>query len=249
LSDFPSRCRPDQDYLTLSRDAGGRSINIMAAESSLLLTKPLGEVAHEGGLRLSRSSKSYEFLRGWIKEGARDDPAAPAPVKLEIVPESRVLNAPAKSQQLVVLLHLADGSIRDVTPICYYDTSSPEISEVDRDAYVRFKNRGEVAVIAHYLNLVANIRLTHLVEVPGFKPAQVPRDDVVDNAVFSKLNRMRISPSGPCTDQEFLRRVYLDTIGILPTPQEVQEFVSSGRGDRRDQVIDRLLGRPEFYDF
>src|SRR5208282_3267139 len=176
-------------------------------------------------------------------------PAVPAPVKLEIVPESRVLNAPAKSQQLVVLLHLADGSIRDVTPICYYDTSSPEISEVDRDAYVRFKNRGEVAVIAHYLNLVANIRLTHLVEVPGFKPAQVPRHDVVDNAVFSKLNRMRISPSGPCTDQEFLRRVYLDTIGILPTPQEVQEFVSSGRGDRRDQVIDRLLGRPEFYDF
>lgn len=240
---------PDQDFLTLSREAGGRRINIMATESSLLLTKPLGEVAHEGGLRLSRSSKSYELLRDWIKEGARDDPAAPAPVKLEIVPESRVLNAPARSQQLVVLLHLADGSIRDVTPICYYDTSSPEIAEVDPDAYVRFKNRGEVAVIAHYLNLVANIRLTHLVEVPGFKPAQVPRDDVVDNAVFSKLNRMRISPSGPCTDQEFIRRVYLDTIGILPTPQEVQEFVSSGRGDRRDQVIDRLLGRPEFYDF
>src|SRR5271157_1348730 len=240
---------PDQDFLTLSREAGGRRINIMATESSLLLTKPLGEVAHEGGLRLSRNSKSYELLRDWIKEGARDDPTAPAPVKLEIVPESRVLNAPARSQQLVVLLHLADGSIRDVTPICYYDTSSPEIAEVDPDAYFRFKNRGEVAVIAHYLNLVANIRLTHLVEVPGFKPAQVPRDDVVDNAVFSKLNRMRISPSGPCTDQEFIRRVYLDTIGILPTPQEVQEFVSSGRGGRRDQVIDRLLGRPEFYDF
>ena len=239
---------PDQDFLTLSREAGGRRINIMATESSLLLTKPLGEVAHEGGLRLSRNSKSYELLRDWIKEGARDDPTAPAPVKLEIVPESRVLNAPARSQQLVVLLHLADGAIRDVTPICYYDTSSPEIAEVDPDAYFRFKNRGEVAVIAHYLNLVANIRLTHLVEVPGFKPAQVPRDDVVDNAVFSKLNRMRISPSGPCTDQEFIRRVYLDTIGILPTPQEVQEFVSSGRGGRRDQVIDRLLGRPEFYD-
>ena len=100
---------PDQDFLTLSREAGGRRINIMATESSLLLTKPLGEVAHEGGLRLSRNSKSYELLRDWIKEGARDDPTAPAPVKLEIVPESRVLNAPARSQQLVVLLHLADG--------------------------------------------------------------------------------------------------------------------------------------------
>ena len=104
-------------------------------------------------------------------------------------------------------------------------------------------------MIAHYLNLVATIRLTHLVEVPGFRPAQVPRDNVVDNAVYSKLNHMRISPSGPCTDQEFVRRVYLDTIGILPTPLEVDEFVTSGRRDRRDQLIDRLLVRTEFYDF
>ena len=160
-----------------------------------------------------------------------------------------MLNAPAKSQQLVVLLHLADGTTRDVTPICYYDSSSPEIAEVDTDAHVRFKNRGEVAVIAHYLSLVANIRLTHLVEVPGFVSVQVPRDNVVDQAVFSKLNRMRISPSAACTDQEFIRRVYLDTIGVLPTPGEVDAFVSSTQADRRDQLIDRTLGRPEFYDF
>ena len=70
---------PDQDFLTLSREVGGRRINLLAADSSLLLTKPLGEVAHEGGLRLSRSSKSFEFLRDWIKEGAKDDPQAPAP--------------------------------------------------------------------------------------------------------------------------------------------------------------------------
>ena len=78
---------PDQDFLTLTREAGGRRINIMVAESSLLLAKPLGEVAHEGGMRLFRGSKSYEYLRDWIKEGGRDDPAAPVPIKLEIVPE------------------------------------------------------------------------------------------------------------------------------------------------------------------
>ena len=69
----------------------------------------------------------------------------------------------------MVLVHRADNSVRDVTPICYYDSSNPTIAEVDADGYVRFKKRGEVAIIAHYLNLVANIRLTHLVEVPGFK--------------------------------------------------------------------------------
>ena len=132
------------------------------------------------------------------------------------MPESRVLNAPARSQQLVVLLHLADGSIRDVTPICYYDTSSPEIAEVDPDAYVRFKNRGEVAVIAHYLNLVANIRLTHLVEVPGFKPARVPRDDVVSSAG----PRMIITASPPSSPRLAVRRAIsrakMSSTGTMP---------------------------------
>ena len=58
---------------------------------------PLGEVPHEGGLRLGRTTKSYEFLRDWVAEGAKDDPKAPAAVKLEILPGARVLNAPAKS--------------------------------------------------------------------------------------------------------------------------------------------------------
>lgn len=240
---------PDQDFTILSREAGGRRINPLAPETSLILRKPLGEVAHEGGLRLSRSSKSYEFLHDWIKEGAKDDPGAPAALSLEILPDSRVLNAPASTQQVVVLVHNADKTVRDVTPICYYDSSNPAIAEVDADGYVRFKSRGEVAIIAHYLNLVANVRLTHLVEVPGFVQAPVPHDNLIDAAVFEKLNRMRIAPSQPCTDREFIRRIYLDVLGILPTPQEVQTFLADAPATRRDRLIDGLLVRPEFYDF
>ncbi len=68
---------PDQDFAILSREAGGRRINPMAAETSLILRKPLGEVPHEGGLRLTRSSKTYEFLHDWVQEGATDDPGGP----------------------------------------------------------------------------------------------------------------------------------------------------------------------------
>jgi Protein of unknown function (DUF1549)/Protein of unknown function (DUF1553)/Bacterial Ig-like domain (group 2) len=240
---------PDQDFTILSREAGARRINPIAAETSLLLRKPLGEVAHEGGLRLARNSKSYEFLHDWIKEGAKDDPAAPAAVSLEILPESRVLNAPASTQQVVVIVRGADNTVRDVTPICYYDSSNPAIAEVDADGYVRFKSRGEVAIIAHYLNLVANVRLTHLVEVPGFVQAAVPHDNLIDQAVFEKLNRMRIAPSEACSDREFLRRIYLDVLGILPTPEDVRKFLADSPATRRDRVIDGLLVRPEFYDF
>jgi hypothetical protein len=242
---------PDQDYQTLSRDSGGRRVNTLAADTSLMLTKPLGLIPHEGGLRLIRGSKTYEFLHDWIAEGAKDDPDAPVALRLEIVPGARVLNAPARSQQIVVLVHLADGTTRDVTPICYYDTSSPEIATVDPDGHVVFKNRGEVAIIAHYLDLVANIRLTHLVDVPAFRAVEVPQDNLIDRAVFAKLNRMRISPSEPCTDAEFLRRVTLDATGVLPTPAEVEAFLAdpSPMAARRAQVIDRLMNRPEFYDF
>jgi hypothetical protein len=240
---------PDQDYLTLSREAGGRRINPFAAQTSLILLKPLGELPHEGGLRLDRRTKAYEFLHDWIAEGAKDDPAAPAAVRLELLPGSRVLNAPARTQQTIALVHSADGSDRDVTPICYYSASNPEIAEVDADGFVTFKTRGEVAVIAHYLDLVATIRLTHLVDVPGFRLAEVPQDHPIDRAVFAKLNQMRISPSDPCTDEEFLRRAYLDTIGVLPSPEEVRAFLADGSTDRRDRIIDGLLARPEFLDF
>ena len=240
---------PDQDFSTLSREVAGRRINPMAPETSLVLRKPLGQIPHEGGLRLTRDSKTFEFLHDWIKEGATDDPAAPAAVRLEILPETRVLTAPATTQQVAVLVHGADGIVTDVTPICYYDSSNPTIAEVDPDGYVRFKQRGEVAIIAHYLNLVANIRLTHLVEVPGFVQAQVPRENAIDHAVFQKLNKMRIRPSELCTDREFIRRVYLDVLGVLPTSTEVSEFLADSPATRRDHVIDRLLVRPEFHDF
>ena len=67
---------PDQDFAILSRESGGRRINPIAPATSLILRKPLGEVPHEGGLRLTRNSKSYEFLHDWIMEGAKDDPGA-----------------------------------------------------------------------------------------------------------------------------------------------------------------------------
>ena len=240
---------PDQDFTVLTREASGRRVNVMAAESSIILKKPLGEVPHEGGLRLLRNSKSYESIRDWMKEGAKDDPAAPVAKRLEILPGPRVLNAPAKTQQVSVVAHYADGSSRDVTPICYYNSSNPEIAEVDADGYITFKNRGEVAVIAHYLDLVANVRLTHLVEVPGFKLAEVPQDNTIDRTVFAKLNRMRISPSEVGTDAEFIRRASLDAVGVLPSPEEVKAFLADTTPDRRAKLVDRLLARPEFADF
>ena len=64
--------------------------------------------------------------------------------------------------------------------------------------------------------------------------------------MFAKLDRLHIEPSGLARDEEFLRRVYLDTIGLLPTQKEAEEFLSSKDPAKRAKLIDHLLERPEF---
>ena len=142
-------------------------------------------------------------------KGASDDPAAPAAVKLEILPGPRVLNAPARPRSRSPWSPITPTGRAATSPRSATTTRpNPEIADVDAAGHVTFKARGEVAIIAHYLDLVANVRLTHLVEVPGFAAAEVPKDNTIDAAVFAKLNRMRIRPSEPCTDAEFIRRAY-----------------------------------------
>ena len=227
----------------------GRRVNRLEPDASLILQKPLGLIAHEGGVRFDRGAAAFQYLRGWVAQGAVDDPDAPKAVRLELLPGARLLDGAADDQQVVALVTYDDGVTRDVTNLCYYDSSAPEIATVDPDGFVQFARPGEVAVLAHYLDLVANARLTHLEAVPEFTPTTVPTGNVVDSAVFAKLNAMRIAPSDPAGDEEFLRRVYLDTIGVLPNPQERTRFLEDPNHDRRDRLVDELLERPEFDDF
>ncbi len=79
---------------------------------------------------------------------------------------------------------------------------------------------------------------------PDVKP-----NNKIDELVFAKLKRLGIPPSPPCTDEVFLRRVYLDATGVLPTPDEVRAFLADGDPQKRSKLIDRLLERDEFADF
>ncbi len=187
-----------------------------------------------------RTRRAYEYLRDWIKEGAKDDPGALRRVRLEILPGSRVLNAPAKTQQVVgpsftTPTAPSATSRRSATTTRRTPRSPRSMPTVTSRSRSAARSRSSRITS----NLVANVRLTHLVEVPGFGVAEVPQDNVIDRAVFAKLNRMRISPSEICTDPEFIRRVYLDALGVLPTPEEVKAFLADPPPDRARQA-----GRP-----
>jgi len=72
------------------------------------------------------------------------------------------------------------------------------------------------------------------------------RNSFIDNFIFSKLKRVNTVPSPLSSDSEFVRRVYLDSIGLLPTLEESARFLDSKDPGKRAHLIDELIDRPEF---
>ncbi len=74
-------------------------------------------------------------------------------------------------------------------------------------------------------------------------------DNPIDIYVVEKLSQNGIQPANLCSDEVFIRRVYLDVIGSLPEPDTVKEFLENTNSNKRADVIDNLLERVEFADY
>jgi hypothetical protein len=241
---------PAADYVTLTREAFNRRTDRSDPDASLMLLKALGKVPHEGGQRFRADAVPVQVIRTWLAEGLQEDAAnTPAPRGATILPGSRVLKAPARFQQLSVLAKFADGGTRDVTRLTVFSSSDAAVADVNVNGLVEFRQAGEVAILCRYLDIMETVRLTYLEPREGFVWKDVPESNYVDKHVFAKLKMLSIPPSDVCTDQEFIRRAYLDLCAILPTPDEVKAFTADGAKDKRAKLIDKLLERPEYADF
>ncbi len=241
---------PAADYLQLTRDVLGRRTDRLDPSASLVLQKGLGKVPHEGGERFKADTVAARTMHAWLSQGLLDDPAdLPALKKAEVLPGNRVLNAPARSQQLAVMAQFADGTSRDVTRLTCFSSSDTAVAEVNPNGFVEFAQSGEVAILCRYLDEMLTIRLTYLEPKKDFVWSNPPEVNYVDKHVFAKLKMLSILPSDVCTDQEFVRRAYLDVCGILPTADEVRTFLANSDKDKRAKLIDTLVDRPEFADF
>jgi hypothetical protein len=241
---------PAADYLQLTRDVLGRRTDRLAPETSLIYQKALARVPHEGGQRFQPNSAGAQVMRAWLAEGLQDDPPTlPALKQVEVLPGSRVLNEPARWQQLAVVAHFADGSARDVTRLTVFSSSDTAVAGVDAHGLVEFTQSGEVAILCRYLDEMVSVRLTYLEPRKGFAWSSPPEDNYVDRHVFAKLKMLSILPSELCTDQEFLRRATMDLCGVLPTVEETKAFLASKDPERRVKLIDALLRRQEYADF
>ena len=242
---------PKLDELTLIREDFGRRTNSLDPNNSLLLLKPLMKVAHGGGRQIRADDPAYAVIHDWIEEGCKmDAPDAARPVRIDVYPKSgRVLKKPAVQQQLSVWAHYSDGSVRDVTPLAVYSSSDVEVADVSRNGLVEGLKRGEVAVVVRYLEFIESSFITFVEDVENFVWNDPQVNNYIDEAVDQKLKQLKYLPSDLCTDEEFIRRVYLDVIGILPTLEEVTAFAADEDPAKRNKVVDNLLVRPEYSKF
>jgi hypothetical protein len=236
---------PAKDFAALVRDGGGRRLNLTDPDRSLLLLKATGQAAHGGLTRFGTSSWQYRLMRAWIADGAPWTPGSGTVKEVRIEPAEHAFKKAGESGQLTVRATFADGSSEDVTPLCEFRSNDDAVVEVTSLGAVRSLRPGDTSIVVTYRGTVLPVRvLVPAALKPGHTYPKVPEVNYIDREVFAKLRRLNMIPSDLASDGEFLRRVTLDTIGTLPTPEEVRAFLADKRKDRRERKLDELLAHP-----
>ncbi|MBL9202296.1 MAG: DUF1549 domain-containing protein [Opitutaceae bacterium] len=241
---------PIYDVRSLVDDHAGRRVNFASPDDSLMLLKATGAVPHEGGQRTQFDDKYYRILRAWIADGAKLDLAAPRVTRIEVTPQNPVLQAIGSKQQMRIVAHYADGRMRDVTAEGFIESGNQDVAVTERGGLVSTLRRGEAPILARYEGNYAATTITVMGDRSGFAWQEPEKWNKVDEFTAAKWRRLKILPSGLCTDDEFLRRVHLDLTGVPPSAADVRAFLADGRPTRvkRDAVIDRLMGSPDYVE-
>ena len=239
------------DFLALTHHALGRRIVPSDPGRSLMLLKSTGAVPHKGGKRFEIDSLDYRVLSEWIAAGTPGPNKNESSIdRIEILPEHAFLQ-PGVDQKLSVRAWFTDGHTEDVTHWVKYTSANASVSEVDEHGMVKVIGFGEGAITGWYLSRIgiATITVPYTNAIPKKVFAQAKRRNFIDDLILEKLASLNLPPSPRCSDAEFIRRAYLDTIGVLPTAQETREFLVGKAPNKRDKLIENLLQREEFVDY
>jgi len=242
---------PAADYREIVKDERGRRVFPAFPAESLVLKKPTLAVEHEGGRRLEVGSPFYRIIHDWIAQGMPYRlPDESGLTGISVFP-SEQRYAKSAEQQLVVTARFDDGKTEDVTHLADFSSNEKEIAGVDRNGLLRVGTlSGEGVVVVRYLGEVAQARIT----VPTDRQfndavdAGLLRNNYIDDLAYSRFRKLGLLPSDLCSDSEFIRRAFIDTIGLLPESPEVRRFLADKSPDKRVKLIDRLLDDPGYAD-
>ncbi len=240
---------PDGDHFRLTRELNGRRVNLALPADSLLVEKAAGKVPHTGGGKIKDGDEYYRTLIRWLEADAPlDPPTVASPTGIEIFPPSAVLDGKNEKQRIIVRAKYSDGTDRDVTSLALFMSNNDNSAKIasDGDGSVIAGERGEAFVMARFATYTVGVPFITLPKGLNFTWGKHAEFNYIDQLVNAKLKKLRIEPSGICDDDTFIRRVYLDVVGMLPTAEEYEKFTADKRPNKRELLVDELLGRKEF---
>lgn len=242
---------PESDHFVLTRQALGRRVDLTKPADSLMLRKAAKLMPHGGGTRFVEGDDTYRMILDWITTGARGPTETDLELTgIEVYPRSALLK-PKDAIRAIVRAVYSDGTVEDVTRWARFTSSEELVAGVDEEGRITVNGHGEAAVIVNFGTRVATLTVTSPfpTKLDAATFTRAARTSFIDDLVLKKLELLRLPPSGPCTDAEFVRRAYLDTCGIVPPAAEAEKFVADTDPKKREKLIDRLLERPEFVDY
>ncbi len=239
---------PDGDHYRLTREMAGYRINLAIPEESLLVEKSVEAVPHTGGKLFEKGSPAFNTMVEWVATGAtkKDSKEVPKVTELVLYPPKLVLEGAGAKQQLTVRAKFSDGHDRDVTNLAVFITNNEPTAAVTTTGLVTAGKRGEAFIMARYETHTVGIQTIVIPEGLEYTRPTVPENNYIDGLVHDKLHKLRILPSGNCSDEEFIRRASLDIVGQLPTVEEFNAFSADKDAQKRAKLIDKLLERKEF---
>jgi hypothetical protein len=219
----------EADHQMIVKGHSGRRVNLDHPEDSLLLQKPSFAIPHGGGQILPVGSDEYRTILNWLKQGAPLDSSGARLKKLEMYPAERILVGAGSQQSLVIIGRLSDDTTRDMTREVRYAIQDQGVARVTGEGVMTASGPGLTTVTARAMGKVATAQIGVIDAVASSDYPRVKSNNFIDDFVFAKLRQMSIPPSPLTTDREFVRRVYLDTIGQLPTIEEGRGFLKDSR--------------------
>jgi len=243
---------PRSDYHEIVSDARGRRIFPGLPAESLLLQKPTLAIPHKGGKRLEVGSKFYSEITRWIQEGMPYQLQNESDLTEVRISPADGRFAPNTEHRLRVDAIYEDGSQRAITQMVEYAVSDKELLQANEFGRIQFSDQsGQGVVLARYMGHIGQLKVT----VPKSLNIETPIDsnfeennfiDVLAKKHFANLG---LVPSETCTDEEFLRRAFLDAVGRLPSIDETREYLADEREDKRKRWVERILKDPLYGDF
>jgi mono/diheme cytochrome c family protein len=238
---------PAGDFIRITREMPGRRINLAIPEESTLIEKAVGAVPHSGNQCFEPDSVYNKALLEWIAAGAQDDkPDVAKCTGIEVYPSQIVMEGKNATQQITVRATYSDGTDRDVTNLALFMSNNDPTATINRKGLVSSGDRGAAFILARFNVFSVTSQVLVIPDQLQYERPKLAETNYIDTLVDENLHKLRILPSGICTDEEFVRRAFIDIAGVYPEANDIRNFTADKNPDKRGALVDKLLERKEF---